>query len=233
MDVTNQDEYQRILRRESAKTSSHKKAKTNFNRNGFLRVIGGELRSRKITFKIEESTRPMKDRTREAIFNLLGDDVKGTIAVDLFAGSGILAFESVSRGAFTAAIIEKQSFRANEIIENAKRIMAADYCRVFNADAFRVSHNPSKLVESCMSADCHEQTPWLVFCCPPYAMWTEQPVELTKLVERWMDRCPVGSSIVIELNEESESEFDFSNDAWQWIRRSYRPATIAIGTKSV
>ncbi len=231
-DVTNQDEYQRKLRREAVRQKNKPANKATGPRNGFLRVIGGELRSRKILFKVEESTRPMKDRTREAIFNLLGDSVIGTIAIDLFAGSGILAFESISRGALSAGIIEKQSFRASEIIENAKRITVNDYCRVFTGDAFRISHNPVKLVEACSAADTPADTPWLLFCCPPYSMWTSHGEELVKLIDRWKERCPIGSSIVIELEELTEAQFPFESEGWEWDRRSYRPATIAIGKRT-
>lgn len=236
MDVTNQNEYQRILRREAARSKSVKSgtkpsSAANSPRNGFLRIIAGTHRSRKLLFKVEDATRPMKDRTREAIFNLLGYTVEGTLAVDLFAGTGVLAFESLSRGALFAAIIEKQSFRANEISENAKRIDLAERARTFNGDAFRISHNPTKLMEACSHDVPVDQTPWLVFCCPPYSMWHSHAAELTKLIERWMDRSPAGSIIVIELEDVTAEGFLFQDDRFEWLRRDYRPATIAIGTK--
>lgn len=231
MDVTNSEEYKRILRREAAKGAGKPVEKNTGPRNGFLRVIAGTHRSRKILFKVDEGTRPMKDRTREAIFNLLGHTIENSVAIDLFGGTGVLGFESVSRGAVYAIIVEKDNFRSQEIIENAKRIDLADYCRIFNGDAFRISHNPTKLVESCVVEEEDENLTWTLFCCPPYKLWVSQPEKLTDLIERWMERCPVGSNIVIELENRNSEEFQFESNQFEWLRRDYDPATIAIGTK--
>ncbi len=73
---------------------------------GRVRIIAGTHRSRAIEFTTDPRTRPMKDRTREAVFNLLGGSLSGYAAFDLFAGSGILAMESLSRGAHYAVAIE-------------------------------------------------------------------------------------------------------------------------------
>src|SRR5262245_7614130 len=64
-----------------------------------LRIIGGTLRHRKLLYSGDQRTRPMKDRVREAVFNLVGPDVVGQHAIDLFAGTGALGFEAISRGA--------------------------------------------------------------------------------------------------------------------------------------
>src|SRR5919199_1250279 len=72
-----------------------------------LRIIGGTLRGRKIKYSGDVRTRPMKDRVREAVFNLLGPQVSGSHAIDLFAGTGALGFEAISRGALRATFIER------------------------------------------------------------------------------------------------------------------------------
>ncbi len=231
MDVTNSEEYKRVQRREAAQENYRKKIVSTPVKSTFLRVIGGELRARKILFKTEASTRPMKDRTREAIFNLLQKTIQAKIAIDLFAGTGILAFESLSRGAYYAVAIEKQAFRANEIAENAKRITIDQHVRILQADAFRVSNNPSKLIESLPVEDHERAAPWAVFCCPPYSFWTEKRELLTEMIDRYMQQCPVDSLIIIELESATADQFMFEADNFEWDRRSYHPATIAIGTK--
>jgi 16S rRNA (guanine966-N2)-methyltransferase len=230
MDVTNEEEFKRVLRREQRRKKPTVPKTKSSTHSGFVRVIGGDLRARKLHFKVEESTRPMKDRTREAIFNLIGQEVKGKIAIDLFAGSGILAVEAISRGALTAAIVEKQSFRASEIIANLEKIDLLDCCRVFTADAFRVSHNPTKLVESITPEDI-ESSGWLIFCCPPYSLWTDNEAEMSKLVKRWLEQCPVDSLMVIELPDAIADSIEFDTPSIEWLRRSYKPAIVAIGTK--
>ncbi len=60
-----------------------------------LRIIGGVHRGRKLEYSGDPRTRPMKDRVREAVFNLLGPDVAGKYVIDLFAGTGALGLEAL------------------------------------------------------------------------------------------------------------------------------------------
>ena len=71
-----------------------------------LRIIGGHFRARKLLYHGDPVTRPMKHRVREAIFNLVGLEAKGRHAIDLFAGTGALGLEALSRGATSATFIE-------------------------------------------------------------------------------------------------------------------------------
>ena len=64
-----------------------------------LRVIGGEWRGRRIRFPAVEAIRPTPDRVRETLFNWLQQDVRGSNCLDLYAGSGALGLEALSRGA--------------------------------------------------------------------------------------------------------------------------------------
>src|SRR5271165_4697735 len=72
-----------------------------------VRIIGGKFRRRKLEYSGDLRTRPMKDRVREALFNLLGTAVEGKLAIDLFAGTGALALEAISREATRAIFIER------------------------------------------------------------------------------------------------------------------------------
>jgi 16S rRNA (guanine966-N2)-methyltransferase len=73
-----------------------------------LRIIGGALRGRKWTFADVPGLRPTPDRVRETLFNWLSPHVSGMRVLDLFAGSGALAFEALSRGAASAVLVEQQ-----------------------------------------------------------------------------------------------------------------------------
>ena len=64
-----------------------------------LRIVGGKFRGRKLLYAGDDRVRPMKERVREAVFNLLGPAAKKKHAIDLFAGSGALGLEAISRGA--------------------------------------------------------------------------------------------------------------------------------------
>src|SRR5271154_4383856 len=84
-----------------------------------LRIIGGRFRGRKLEYSGDPRTRPMKDRVREALFNLLSTAVKGKVAIDLFAGTGALGLEALSRGAARAVFIERHRPTAQTIGRNA------------------------------------------------------------------------------------------------------------------
>ena len=83
-----------------------------------LRIIGGHLRGSKLRYHGDPQTRPMKERVREAIFNLITTDAQGCHAIDLFAGTGALGLEAISRGAVSGAFIEKHVPTARILEEN-------------------------------------------------------------------------------------------------------------------
>ena len=72
-----------------------------------VRIIGGEWRSRLVRFPPSAELRPTPDRVRETLFNWLGQRLDGLEVLDLFAGSGALAFEALSRGAARAVLVER------------------------------------------------------------------------------------------------------------------------------
>ena len=232
MDVTNPGEYERQLRREARGEARRKRESGGFARpqKTTLRIIAGDMRTRKIEFRTDANTRPMKDRTREAIFSRMGSDIEGTIAVDLFAGSGILAFESLSRGAVFAIAVEKEPERVVEIQENARRLKVEAAFSIHHADAFRISHNPAKLVAAASGRD--DRTPWTVFCCPPYSLWESELDELKRLLATWLEKSPPGSNLVVEFHESTDPEFLISEPSCEWFLREYRPALVAIGSRT-
>ncbi len=83
-----------------------------------MRVVAGRYGGRRLTAPAGAATRPTADRVREALFSVLGDDVAGAAVLDLFAGSGALGIEALSRGAATAEFVERsepalRALRAN------------------------------------------------------------------------------------------------------------------------
>jgi 16S rRNA (guanine966-N2)-methyltransferase len=86
-----------------------------------LRVVGGSLRGRKWTFPDVPGLRPTPDRVRETLFNWLAPHIAGMRVLDLFAGSGALAFEALSRGAATATLVESDRTAAMELRATALR----------------------------------------------------------------------------------------------------------------
>ena len=83
-----------------------------------LRIISGSLKGRRLSTPRGTNTRPTADRVREAIFNILQETVSGTSVLDLFAGSGALALEAISRGAATALSIDNDPAAAAAMRHN-------------------------------------------------------------------------------------------------------------------
>ena len=91
-----------------------------------LRIIGGNWRGRKITFPQKDAVRPTGDRVRETLFNWLMHDIHGARCLDLFAGSGALGIEALSRGAESVVLVEQNRLVAKSIEANLEKLGAAD-----------------------------------------------------------------------------------------------------------
>ena len=87
-----------------------------------LRIIGGKLKRTKLSFPSISGLRPTPDRIRETLFNWLQGDMHNSRCLDLFAGSGALGLESISRGAAFVAMVEKDSTAASSIKNNLNRL---------------------------------------------------------------------------------------------------------------
>lgn len=100
-----------------------------------MRIIGGTFRGHRLLVP-KGPTRPTTDRTREAIFNLLQSrlDMRGARVLDLFAGSGALGLEAVSRGAAEVTFVEQAGVALGTIRKNADALGIADRCTIHRAD---------------------------------------------------------------------------------------------------
>ncbi len=95
-----------------------------------MRIIGGEFKSRKIKFPKSKKTRPATDRSKETIFNILGETVQDSRVLDLFAGSGSLGLEALSRGAKMVYFVDSGDFACKVIKNNLKTFKLWDKSRV-------------------------------------------------------------------------------------------------------
>ena len=99
-----------------------------------VRINAGEWRSRLLKFPDAEGLRPTPERVRQTVFNWLGQDMTGLHCLDLFAGTGVMGFEALSRNAKAAVLVEKTPSVYKAILEN-KTALQADAAQVFNTDA--------------------------------------------------------------------------------------------------
>jgi 16S rRNA (guanine966-N2)-methyltransferase len=148
-----------------------------------VRVVAGEFKGRRLEAPRGMRTRPTADRVREALFSMLGD-VSGARVLDLFAGSGALGIEALSRGAASAVFVERDP-RAAAAIERNLSSLGLDE-RVLRQDALR------------FLARAEGGTFDLVFCDPPYD-------SASRLAGPLAERLPAltaeGARIVIESDK--------------------------------
>lgn len=186
---------------------------------GKLRIIGGDFRGRTIRYHGSTFTRPMKDSVRENLFNILGPAIRGTVCFDLFAGTGAIAFESLSRGASTAVAVETSRHAARYIRESAEKLGVERRFRLLTGDAFRLGDR--------LLGPPREDTPWSVFLCPPYRMWDdpEDLESLRRLIRLTFEHAPPGSLLVAETEKRFDPEL---LPAGEWDLREYGDTRLAI-----
>lgn len=126
-----------------------------------LRIIGGQWRSRRLSFPAISGLRPTLDRIRETLFNWLQQEVEGKRVLDLFAGSGALGFEALSRGAERVQFLEKNPAAAAQIKKNLE-VLEVKHAAVWAGDSLHwLAQNPTDFD--------------LVFIDPPFHQGLLQP----------------------------------------------------------
>lgn len=102
-----------------------------------MRVIAGEAKGRKLLSVPGQATRPITDRVKKSLFDILGGRVVNTFFLDLFAGTGSVGIEALSRGARRAVFVERNRQALRVIVENLKMTGLADRAQVVSSDVFK------------------------------------------------------------------------------------------------
>ena len=162
----------------------------------------------------------MKDRVREALFNRLANAVGGKYAIDLFAGTGAMGLEAISRGAKAATFVERHFPTAAVIRQNAQALGVASQCTILPANTLLWAKRLPALPAE----------PWLVFCSPPYEFYVSNRTEMLAILTALCEQAPPSSIFCVEADE----RFDFAllPHSPDWDVRSYPPAEVGIWTKS-
>jgi 16S rRNA (guanine966-N2)-methyltransferase len=182
----------------------------------------------------------MKHRVREAIFNLIGTDAQGKHALDVFAGTGALGLEALSRGAESCLFIERHVPTAEIVKQNIKAMGVEDRCELMMASAFVWAQRDlpkglggPKAEGGRGKAETRPQSPWLAFISPPYAFYLERQDEMLMLIEALLKHAPPQSMLVVEADQ----RFDFSllpgrvkehRSESGWDVREYAPAVVGV-----
>lgn len=154
-----------------------------------MRIISGDLKGRRLVSPAGRITRPTADRIRESIFNIIGPRLPDLRVLDLFAGTGAMGIEALSRGARTAVFIENDNTALAALHQNIAALNLSGRCRVISLDI-------ENHIEKFLSASVSGMTPYdLVFMDPPYAA---RHIGSTLFALACSDSLGPGARIVVE-----------------------------------
>ena len=177
-----------------------------------MRIISGKARGTKLYTLEGENTRPTLDRVKESIFNIIQSDIEGAEVLDLFAGSGAIGLEFLSRGAKNAVLCDKSKEAVNIIKKNIEKTHMEQYAQVLNTD-----------FEDCLDKLRNKQFD-IIYLDPPYA--TEYILKsLKKIIELKLTK--EQSLIIVETDDEQRILKEIGNIDVEIVdKRKYGRATI-------
>ena len=168
--------------------------------SGELRIIGGQWRGRKLRFLAAAGVRPTADRVRETLFNWLHESITDARCLDLFAGSGALGLEALSRGAAEVVCVESSARIATALRDNLARI-GADRCQVVCSEAYHFLQG--------------EPSPFdIVFLDPPFRQGLLTPICATLASRGWL-----AATAHIYIESELENGLPELPTNWQVTRK--------------
>jgi len=150
-----------------------------------MRVIAGKFRSRRLKSPGKLKMRPTSDRLRETLFNVLGPAVQDSLFIDLYAGTGAIGIEAVSRGARETILVESHAASARLIRENLKALSIDGGVEVMESDAI---HGLETIAKRRLLAD-------FIFLDPPYDA-TEEQLRVLEFLDASHLIAPLGFVIV-------------------------------------
>ena len=171
-----------------------------------MRIVGGRFKGRSLVTPDGQNTRPTSDRAREAIFNVLAHaewapDLDGARVMDVFAGSGALGFEALSRGARFCLFVETDDAARGAIRDNVETFGLFGTTRVHRRDATQLGPRPGSQAEAFD----------LVFLDPPYRKGLGEKALEALISGNWL------SENAIIVFERAADEDDFVTGVWDKI----------------
>ena len=183
-----------------------------------MRIISGKARGTKLYTLEGSNTRPTLDRVKESIFNIIQKDVEGANTLDLFAGSGAIGIEFLSRGASKAILCDKSKEAINIIKKNVEKTHMQEKAQILNMD-----------FEQCLDK-LKEQQFDIIYIDPPYETnYISKSIE--KIIEYNMLKSE--SLIIAETDDEKKKKKEIENIEIKIVdKRKYGRATIIFFRKT-
>jgi 16S rRNA (guanine966-N2)-methyltransferase len=180
-----------------------------------MRIVGGRLRGRALAAPKSQAIRPTADRLRESLFNILmhayGDPITGARVLDLFAGTGALGLEAVSRGAAFALFVDDGAEARALLRQNVEALSLAAVARIFRRDATKLG--PAHPVEPFS----------LVFLDPPYGKGLAEKALTSAREGGWLT-----DEALIVVEEAADADFKAPEGYQEIERRKYDDTEFMI-----
>jgi 16S rRNA (guanine966-N2)-methyltransferase len=159
-----------------------------------MRIIAGEFRGRNLLPPAGRATRPITDRVKQSLFDILTPIMEGANVYDCFAGTGSMGLESLSRGAAHVTFFEADRSAVDRLKKNIASLGVVKQSDVISMDLFRWFAKVSPREKAS-----------LVFLDPPYRFLTEQPDELRQLAEHLVEKYLRPGSLVVFRHDSKDS----------------------------
>jgi 16S rRNA (guanine(966)-N(2))-methyltransferase RsmD len=169
-----------------------------------LRIVAGSLRGRKLSCTVNPNLRPTPQMVREALFSILGNAIPDRPFFDVFAGTGVVGLEALSRGASAVTFLERD-FRLTAAIEETVRAFGvSEQCHVLRTDVYRWATLWQPPPE-----------PVNVFFSPPFIDYTRRPEDLLGIVARLQKVLHPGSVVVLQAEKHSSLDELIADPQWE------------------
>jgi 16S rRNA (guanine966-N2)-methyltransferase len=185
-----------------------------------IRIVAGKLRGRKIACTVTPELRPTPQMVREAFFSILGNAVPERIFIDVFAGTGVVGIEAISRGASSALLVERDPQLAKGIESHLRQFELTRVAKLYRTDCYRW-----------VAAWMPPKTPVNIFLSPPFADLTHKTDDLIQAIATLQEKVPADSVIVVQ--SERGSPLDDAEQMRDWELRHYGRNELLIWQRAI
>jgi len=176
-----------------------------------MRVISGSAKGRKLASVPGDSTRPITDRVKESLFNIIGPEVHNSSILDLFAGTGSVGIEALSRGARSAVFIDLNLRAVKTVQANLMLTQLADRAQVIQDNAF-----------SFLEGIVKQQFDYIYIAPPQYKGLWMQALKMLDRNPKWLSR---DSWVIVQIHPRELVDFNLDHLV-EFDRRSYGSTTL-------
>jgi len=183
-----------------------------------LRIVAGSLRGRKVTCSVNINLRPTPQMVREALFSILGNAVPDRPFLDIFAGTGVVGLEALSRGATSTLFVERDFRLIADLERHIRAFGVQQQAQIARSDVYR-------WIERWRAPN----QPITAFISPPFADYTSRLEDLLGVITQLQNRSMEGSVLVLQAERDVPLE-DLPQRA-SWDHRTYGRNHLLIWVK--